>query len=66
MNPNVAKVEDAVRRSRPGGEIRGVKGEAVVTYREPLTVLRRRINSGDAVSSAFPTCLAEALAEAGG
>ncbi len=25
MNPNVAKVEDAVRRSRPGGEIRGVK-----------------------------------------
>ena len=23
MNPNAAKAEDAVRRSRPGGEIRG-------------------------------------------
>jgi hypothetical protein len=28
-NPGVAKVEDAARRSRPGGEIRGVKGEHV-------------------------------------
>ena len=36
------------------GEIRGVKGEAVVNYREPLTILQRRINSGDAVPSTFP------------
>ena len=48
------------------GEIRGVKGEAVVNYREPLTILQRRINSGDSVSSTFPTCLAIALAKAGG
>ena len=40
------------------GEIRGVKDEAVVTYREPLTSLRQGFgpagNKGDAVSSAFP------------
>jgi hypothetical protein len=40
------------------GEIRGVKGEAVVTYREPLTSLRQGFgpadNKGDAVSSTFP------------
>ena len=35
------------------GEIRGVKGEAVVNYREPLTTHQRRINSGDAVASTF-------------
>ncbi len=29
IDPKVAKVEDAFRRSRPGGEIRGVKGEHV-------------------------------------
>jgi len=32
---NVAKVEDAARRSRLGGEVQGIEGEAVVTYREP-------------------------------
>jgi len=42
------------------GEIRGVKGEAVVNYREPLTRLRQGFgpagNEGDAVPSTFPTC----------
>jgi len=50
--------------------IRGVKGEAVVNYREPLTSLRQGFgpagNKGDAVPSTFPTCLAEASAKAGG
>jgi len=39
-------------------QIRGVKGEAVVNYREPLTSLRQGFgpagNKGDAVSSTFP------------
>ena len=52
------------------GEIRGVKGEAVVNYREPLTSLRQGFgpagNKGDAVPSTFPTCLAVASAKAGG
>jgi hypothetical protein len=51
-------------------QIRGVKGEAVVTYREPLTCLRQGFgpagNKGDVVSSIFPACLAEASAKAGG
>jgi hypothetical protein len=51
-------------------QIRGVKGEAVVTYRESLTSLRHGFgqagNKGDVVSSAFPTCLAIASAKAGG
>ena len=34
-------------------QIHGVKGEAVVSYREPLTMRLRRTGSGDAVSSAF-------------
>ena len=52
------------------GEICGVKGEALVNYREPLTSLRQGFgpadNKGDAVPSAFPACLAEASAKAGG
>jgi hypothetical protein len=40
-------------------QIRGVKGEAVVNYREPLTRLRQGFgpagNKGDAVPSTFPT-----------
>ena len=48
------------------GEIQGIEGEAVVTYREPSTSLRQGFvpagNAGDVVSSDFPTCLAEALA----
>jgi hypothetical protein len=51
-------------------QICGVKGEAVVTYREPLTSLRQGFgpagNKGDAVSLTFPTCPAEASAKAGG
>jgi len=39
-------------------QIRGVKGEAVVNYREPLTSLRQGFgpagNEGDAVPSTFP------------
>jgi len=35
--------------------IRGGKGAAVVNYCKPLATLQRRINSGDEVSSAFPT-----------
>jgi len=39
-------------------QIRGVKGEAVVDYREPLTSLRQGFgpagNKGDAVPSTFP------------
>jgi len=35
-------------------QILGVKGEAVVTYREPLTMRLRRTGAGDAASSAFP------------
>jgi len=39
-------------------QIRGVKGEAVVYYREPLTRLRQGFgpagNEGDAVPSIFP------------
>jgi len=41
-------------RSRITGEIQGVKGEAVVTYCEPLTTRQRRTGAGDAVLSAFP------------
>ncbi len=39
MNPNVAKVEDAVRRSRPGGEIRGFKGEIVSNYAKIIVII---------------------------
>jgi hypothetical protein len=35
-------------------QIQGVKGEAVLDYREPLTTRQRRTSSGDAVPSAFP------------
>ena len=39
-------------------QTRGVKGEAVVTYGEPLTSLRQGFgpagNKGDAVASTFP------------
>jgi hypothetical protein len=35
-------------------QILGVEGEAVVLYREPSTMRRRRTSAGDAVSSAFP------------
>jgi len=42
-------------------QIRGVKGEAVVNYREPLTCLRQGFgpagNKGDAVPSTFPNGL---------
>ncbi len=41
-------------RSRPSGEIQGVKGEAVIAYREPLTMRLRRTGSGDAAPSACP------------
>ena len=48
LNPNIAKVEDAVRRSRYRGDPRRQgwattelsRSQAVVTYREPLTILR--------------------------
>jgi hypothetical protein len=35
-------------------QIQGVKGEAVLDYREPLTTRQMRTSSGDAVPSAFP------------
>ena len=34
--------------------MQGVKGKAVVIYREPLTTLQRRTSAADGVSSAFP------------
>ena len=51
------------------GEIQGIEGETVVTYREHLTRLRQGFgpagNEGDAACSTFPTCPAEASAKAG-